>query len=114
LKPAGFEAVQIRSGEGAYARRVKPDSVSRTQPLTADDYMPDSRWVYQELRDRKVASFIDQLPQGFWELRYELRAEFPGKFHALPTLGHAMYVPEIRCNSAENRVAIRDQGNFPD
>src|SRR6185503_18363201 len=63
-----------------------------------------SRWVYQELRDRKVALFIDKLPEGLWEIRYELRAEVPGEFHALPVLGHAMYVPEIRCNGEEQRV----------
>jgi alpha-2-macroglobulin len=107
LKPGGFEAVQIRSGEGAYARQVKPASATRSQ-LTEDDYTAGTRWIYQEMRDRKVATFVDQLPQGFWELRYELRAEAPGKFHALPTLGHAMYVPEIRCNTAETLVIVRD------
>jgi uncharacterized protein YfaS (alpha-2-macroglobulin family) len=107
LKPGGFEAVQIRSGEGAFARQVKTASAARAQ-LTEDDYTSGSRWIYQEMRDRKVATFIDQLPQGFWELRYELRAETPGKFHALPTLGHAMYVPEIRCNTAEQKVEVRD------
>jgi uncharacterized protein YfaS (alpha-2-macroglobulin family) len=76
--------------------------------FTEDDYTSNSRWIYQEMRDRKVATFIDQLPQGFWELRYELRAEAPGKFHALPTLGHAMYVPEIRCNTAESLVQVTD------
>ena len=52
--------------------------------------------MHQELRDRKVALFVDKLPQGVWEIRYELRAEVPGSFHALPLMGHAMYVPEIR------------------
>jgi hypothetical protein len=107
LKPGGFEAVQIRSGETAYARQVKTASAARDQ-LTEEDYTPNSRWIYQEMRDRKVATFIDQLPQGFWEIRYELRAEAPGKFHALPTLGHAMYVPEIRCNTAESLVQVVD------
>jgi uncharacterized protein YfaS (alpha-2-macroglobulin family) len=107
LKPGGFEAVQIRSGEGASARQVKTASAMRAQ-FTEDDYTSNSRWIYQEMRDRKVATFIDQLPQGFWELRYELRAEAPGKFHALPTLGHAMYVPEIRCNTAESLIQVTD------
>ena len=43
-------------------------------------------------------------------MRYELRAETPGKFHARPVLGHAMYVPEIRCNSNELRVEVVDRG----
>ena len=48
------------------------------------DYTGRQRWVYQELRDRKVALFLDKLPQGVWEIRYEMRAEVPGTFHALP------------------------------
>jgi len=32
----------------------------------------------------------------------------PGAFHALPVLGHAMYVPEIRCNGADFRVTIAE------
>ena len=36
------------------------------------------------------------------------RTEVPGAFHALPVLGHAMYVPEIRCNGAELRVTVVD------
>ena len=52
--------------------------------------------------------FIDHLPQGIWEIRYDLRAEVPGKFHALPLLGSAMYVPEIRANSDELRITVQD------
>ena len=74
-----------------------------------EDYTGRQRWVYQELRDRKVAMFIDKLPEGVWEIRYDLRAEVPGKFHALPVTGQAMYVPEIRCNGAETRIQVMDQ-----
>lgn len=73
------------------------------------DYTGRQRWVHQELRDRKVALFIDQLPEGVWEITYELRAEVPGTFHGLPLMGHAMYVPEIRCNSDEVRITINDR-----
>jgi len=138
LKPAGFEAVEIRSGESLYAKELKSGAVDRmhaasavpktenaipnTQadagraairlvpqpPTESPDYTGRQRWVYQELRDRKVAMFIDKLPEGVWQIRYNLRAEVPGKFHALPVLGHAMYVPEIRCNAAELRVKVAD------
>ena len=110
LKPAGLEAVQVRSGEALYAREIKSGSVERPDGTReAADYTGRSRWVYQELRDRKVALFIDKLPQGVWEIRYELRAEVPGNFHALPALVHAMYVPEIRANGAEVRVTVEDR-----
>ncbi|MBU1988332.1 MAG: hypothetical protein KKD94_02520 [Nanoarchaeota archaeon] len=48
-------------------------------------------------------------PQGIWEIRYDLRAEVPGHFHALPLLGEAMYVPEIRANGAEIRLEVIDR-----
>ena len=98
LKPAGLEAVQIRSGESMYVRQLK----------SGGGFTGQTRWVYQELRDRKVALFIDRLPEGVWQLSYEMRAEAPGTFHALPVLGHAMYVPEIRTNGAEARLRIVD------
>ncbi|HEV8203112.1 MAG TPA: hypothetical protein VGP98_02675, partial [Pyrinomonadaceae bacterium] len=98
LKPAGLEAVQIRSGESLYIRELKADG----------GFTDRSRWVYQELRDRKVALFIDRLPEGIWQLSYEMRAESPGAFHALPVLGHAMYVPEIRINGAEMHMRVVD------
>jgi uncharacterized protein YfaS (alpha-2-macroglobulin family) len=118
LKPAGLEAVQVRSGEPLYARELKAGAVDQKNfkepspsPKTDEsDYTGRSRWVYQELRDRKVALFIDKLPQGIWEIHYELRAEIPGKYHALPLLGYAMYVPEIRANGEETRITITDGG----
>jgi uncharacterized protein YfaS (alpha-2-macroglobulin family) len=73
-----------------------------------NDFTGRQRGVHQELRDRKVALFLDKLPEGVWEIRYDLRAEVPGDFHALPVVGHAMYVPEIRCNGAELRVHVKD------
>jgi uncharacterized protein YfaS (alpha-2-macroglobulin family) len=114
LKPAGFEAVEIRSGEELCAKELKSSTVNRkfvnaNPNLGESDFTGDQRWVYQELRDRQVALFIDHLPQGVWEIRYHFRAETPGQFHALPVVGCAMYVPEIRCNSAELRVNIVDK-----
>jgi uncharacterized protein YfaS (alpha-2-macroglobulin family) len=111
LKPAGFEAVEIRSGESLYAKELKSGAFTRPaseNPKADEDFTGRNRWVYQELRDRKVALFIDHLPQGVWEMRYDFRAEVPGKFHALPVLGQAMYVPEIRANSAEVRISVED------
>jgi alpha-2-macroglobulin len=134
LKPAGFEAVEVRSGESLYARELKSGAgarkvgqasslssskkqlnlqkrATRATPVPRDDesdYTGRQRWVYQELRDRKVALFIDKLPEGVWEIRYDARAEVPGKFHALPVVGQAMYVPEIRANSAELRIQVTD------
>ncbi|HEV7764366.1 MAG TPA: alpha-2-macroglobulin family protein [Thermoanaerobaculia bacterium] len=91
LKPAGFEAVALQSGQPLWATQAK------TQRTT---------YVYQELRDRKVAMFVGQMAQGVWEIRYMLRAETPGSFHALPLIGQAMYVPDVRSNGDEVRVIV--------
>ncbi|NIQ01906.1 MAG: alpha-2-macroglobulin, partial [Nitrospinaceae bacterium] len=129
LKPAGLEAVNVRSGEALYARELKSSALPRTfqesriarsierrEPIlfpspenSPSDYTGRTRWVYQELRDRKVVLFLSDLPEGVWEIRYLLRAEVPGTFHALPVLGHAMYIPEIRANGAESRFTVEDR-----
>jgi len=110
LKPAGLEAVEVKSGGGISARELKEGVAARpVGTREPSDYTGRSRYVYQELRDRKVALFLDRLPQGIWEIRYEMRAEVPGRFHALPLLAHAMYVPEIRASSAELRIQVEDE-----
>ena len=118
LKAAGFESVQLRSGGMIQVRELKAaaakrDAESIEQGITPveekDRYTERSQPVYQELRDRKIASFINRLPEGYWEIRYRLRAEVPGEFHALPILAHAMYVPEIRANGTEIRLSIKDR-----
>jgi uncharacterized protein YfaS (alpha-2-macroglobulin family) len=125
LKPAGLEAVELRSGSPLQARELKSGAAARkfaAYPEALDDaeeqgelspeeyanYTGRRRLVYQELRDRKVALFIDNLPEGVWEIRYQLRAETPGRFHALPVIGHAMYAPEIRANGVETRFIVGD------
>jgi uncharacterized protein YfaS (alpha-2-macroglobulin family) len=122
LKPAGLEAVEIRSGEPLFAHELKSGAVTRKfvdtkQPTAVKpsviqrnasvDSTGRTEWLYQELRDRKVAMFASRLPQGVWEIRYTLRAEVPGSFHALPLMGQAMYVPEIRANSDEVRINVK-------
>ena len=93
LKPAGFEAVELQSGTALYARNLRTNATA---------------FIYQELRDRKLALFADRLEQGLWEIRYTLRAEVPGTFHALPLLGQAMYVPDVRANGDEMRVTVTE------
>lgn len=87
MKPAGCEPVELRSG-GSYQ-----------EGLVAN----------MELRDEKVAFFIPLLHQGEHRLRYRLRAEIPGHFHALPTRGFGMYAPDLYGTSDEMRLQVRDQ-----
>lgn len=62
-----------------------------------------------ELRDDRVVFFIGWLPQGEHQIAYSLRAEIPGTFHTLPTNGYAMYAPDIRAISDEQRMEVKDR-----
>lgn len=86
LKAAGFEAVALKSG---------PE-------------LCEYRCAHVELRTDRVAFFLSQLPVGVTKLSYELRAEAPGRFHALPARVEAMYAPELRATSDEMRLEVRD------
>lgn len=113
-KPAGLEAVQIQSGEPMTMRQVKEPVIRHwfaegEDPDLSSAYTGQRRSLYQELRDRHVAAFADRLPQGYWTYRYLLRAETPGRFHALPVTAEAMYIPEIQANGAEIRLEIKDR-----
>jgi len=96
-KPAGFEAVTLTSGSGSALE------IGRDGKETGN-----SQYLYQEFRDQKAAFFIDHLKQGKYAIRYELRAETPGRFHAMPDQLEAMYVPEIRANSDETRLNVTE------
>jgi uncharacterized protein YfaS (alpha-2-macroglobulin family) len=61
---------------------------------------------YREYRDRLVASFLSYLGQGKQTLTYQLRAEIPGTFHALPHRGYAMYAPRVRATSDSTTMII--------
>ena len=86
LKPAGFEPMDVKSGGKGQ----------------------EGFWSYMELRDEKVAFFVRSLQQGEHLMRYRLRAEIPGVFHALPTRVFAMYVPELKANGEEQVIKIVD------
>jgi alpha-2-macroglobulin len=86
LKAAGFEAVAQQSG---------PE-------------ICEFKCSHVELRSDRVAFFLSQIPVGVTKLSYELRAEAPGRFHALPARVEAMYAPELRATSDEMRLEVRD------
>ena len=86
MKPAGCEPMELRSG-GRWAGGLCANL---------------------ELRDEKVVFFIGLLEQGQHILRYKLRAETPGQFHALPAKGFAMYAPEVKAISDEMRLRIKE------
>ena len=62
--------------------------------------------AYMEPRDQTVDFFIRALPRGTSTVRYQLRAEAPGIYKALPATAEGMYAPELRANSEDIRLEI--------
>ncbi len=87
-KAAGFEAIDALSGY-----------VGGSGGFSA----------YMEPRDETVDFFIRALPRGTQTVRYQLRAEAPGIYKALPAIAEAMYAPELRANSEDLRLEIKDK-----
>lgn len=85
FKPAGFEAVNVRSG-----------------------YTQTGLRAYTEFRDDRVNFFVQRLARGNHSVSYRLRAETPGKFSALPARVAAMYAPELKGNSDEIKLKVVD------
>ncbi|MCK5801222.1 MAG: hypothetical protein KAI66_00250 [Lentisphaeria bacterium] len=85
LKAAGFEPVAVRSG-----------------------YNGNALGAYVEFRDEKVCFFVRRLMRGKHSVSYRLRAETPGRFSALPATIAAMYAPELRGNSDEIKLRVKD------
>lgn len=85
MKPAGFEAVDLRSG-----------------------YNGNEMGAYAEFRDNRASFFVQRLARGNHSLSYRLRAEIPGRFSALPARAEAMYAPELKGNSNELKFEIVD------
>jgi hypothetical protein len=85
-KAAGTEPVEVRSGRG-----------------------DNAMGAYMELRDEKVAFFVRRLARGKHSLSYRLFAETPGVFSALPAKAEAMYAPELKANSNEQKLTVHEE-----
>ncbi len=85
MKPAGFEPVDLRSG-----------------------YNGNPMGAYMEFRDNRVVFFCRTVARGKHSVSYRMRAEIPGKFSALPTKAWAMYAPELKANSDEIKLQVKD------
>ncbi len=85
MKAAGFEPVDVRSG-----------------------YTGNELGAYMEFRDERVCLYLRTLARGANSVTYRVRAEIPGRFSVLPARIWAMYAPELRGNSDEQKIGIAD------
>jgi uncharacterized protein YfaS (alpha-2-macroglobulin family) len=89
--PGGFEAVDadLRLG-GSWLRELE------TSP-----------WGRREVRDDRVAYFLDELPAGVWSFRYVVRASTPGTFITPPARAEEMYAPETFARTAAETTVVK-------
>ncbi len=60
-----------------------------------------------DVRDDRIAFFARKVSAGTHTISYHLRAQTPGVYHVMPAQMQAMYDPQLRAESAENRVEVR-------
>jgi uncharacterized protein YfaS (alpha-2-macroglobulin family) len=85
-----------------------PSGCEVTERGTAEETVAWGYWYSSvDVRDDRIAFFARTLPKGRHVIEYNLRAQTPGSFHALPALLQPMYAPETRAESAETVVNIR-------
>ena len=65
-------------------------------------------WWYadREVRDEKVAFFARWMPVAEQEFSYIMRAQIPGRYSVMPSVGALMYYPEVRGNSGPIALTI--------
>ncbi len=85
-----------------------PSGCEVTERGESDETLEWGFWYSSvDVRDDRVAFFARTLRKGRHVIEYNLRAQTPGTYRALPTLLQAMYAPELRAESAEARVEVR-------
>jgi uncharacterized protein YfaS (alpha-2-macroglobulin family) len=84
-----------------------PTGFEPTERGTAEIDEWTSWWANTDVRDDRVAFFMRHLPAGTHVIEYNLRAQTPGRYHALPAVLQGMYLPQLRAESAGARVVIK-------
>jgi uncharacterized protein YfaS (alpha-2-macroglobulin family) len=67
----------------------------------------DCWWADQILRDQKSSFAITSLKAGTHLIRYQVRAQTPGVFTALPPTAYDMYNPLVRGDGIAQTITIR-------
>lgn len=96
--PAGLEPLNmaLATTQQVSLGQVTP-RIQRSQGLLS----------YQEVRDARVAFYVDEMPAGQVEYVYVARATTPGRFMRPAAHVEAMYEPEVAGDTAIDEVTIK-------
>jgi uncharacterized protein YfaS (alpha-2-macroglobulin family) len=79
-----------------------------TAEENADTQQGNGFWYdHVDVLDDRIAFFVRNLPKGTHRLEYNLRAQTPGKYQALPTELQAMYDARVHSASAVTAMEVR-------
>jgi hypothetical protein len=97
---------------GLEAQNFTFETTSRAQAELVDEAMdwdaPGFVYVsHRELRDDRVAFFIDYVSEGVYELYYVARATTPGTFKVRPTHIEEMYFPDVFGRSEGYEIVVK-------
>jgi uncharacterized protein YfaS (alpha-2-macroglobulin family) len=85
-----------------------PAGLEVTERGSADETVDWNYWFTSiDVRDDHVAFFVRRVPAGEHVIEYNLRAQTPGRYRALPTSLNGMYVPDWRSESGTALLEIR-------
>lgn len=62
----------------------------------------------REIHDDRISFFVTYLGKGKMELYYLLKAQIPGKYVILPSVGSLMYYPEVRGSDFIEELKIKE------
>ena len=82
------------------------ERVGRTAPTPAEKRSQELL-SYSEIRDSRVAFFVDEMASGDYEYAYVARATTPGSFLRPAGRAEAMYRPEITGTTAIDSVSVK-------
>jgi uncharacterized protein YfaS (alpha-2-macroglobulin family) len=96
--PAGLEPLNTRldTTEEVVAGRLSPEQARGQAALS-----------YSEIRDDRVAFYVDAMPAGRFRFSYLARATTAGKFASPATSAEAMYDPDVFGRGAGGAVVVR-------
>jgi uncharacterized protein YfaS (alpha-2-macroglobulin family) len=85
----------------------RPSGLEAVENLSGWDWN-GTLGLRREQQEDRTAFFAGQVPQGQHVIEYDLRAETPGRYHAMPALAYAMYAPQISASSELFGVGVVD------
>jgi len=70
-------------------------------------YAWDHWWVGQDVRDDKIAFYLNEIAPGKHTVEYQIRGGFCGSYCALPAQVFSMYDPSVRATTESSEFRVR-------